>query len=177
MSEDTLGNLKKRFQIDEGILILLLILSLTGVIIIDFDPIDGFAYWMIMSFVFAACAIFLGWLQSKNRAQNFKIILREQSLHWMMSSIVVVCAFLVEKSDRIHPEDAGLVILLILSLACMIDGLRVGWRFSLVGLYLGISAVFAAFLEHFLWIEILIASFVVMISYVGQIWLDKKTQA
>ncbi|MCF6202298.1 MAG: hypothetical protein L3J59_01310 [Methylococcaceae bacterium] len=41
---------------------------------------------------------------------------------------------------------ASLVILLLLSLATMLDGLRIGWCFSQVGLYLGISSVIRCFL-------------------------------
>lgn len=176
MSDDILTTEKRRFHIEEALLILLLILSLVGIGITDFSPADGFAYWLIMVFVFASCAILIGWLQSKHRAEDFKAILREQSIHWATSFLVIGGAFLVEKSERILPEDAGLVILLILSLSTMLDGLRVGWRFSLVGLFLGASAVIAAFTEHFFWIEVLIALAIIGATIAWEFWSVKRAQ-
>lgn len=177
MSEDTQITAKRKFHIEEAILVLLLILSLVGIGITDFSPADGFAYWLIMVLVFAFFSILIGWLQSKHRAEDFKIILREQSMHWFTSLLVVGGAFLVETFGRIGPEDGGLVILLILSLATMLDGLRVGWRFSMVGLFLGVSSVIAAYTEHFLWIEILIAVFIVLGTILWELWMEKKAQS
>lgn len=176
MSENIIND-KKFFHFEEAVLILLLILSLVGIGITDFSPADGFGYWLIMVAVFVICAIFIGWRQSKYHVEDFKIILRKQSLHWFTTLLVVGGAFLVEKSGRLHPEDAGLVILLILSLATMLDGLRVGWRFSVVGLFLGVSAVIAAFTQHFLWIELLIAIVIVVMTILWEVWKAKRAQS
>ncbi|MCL7421510.1 MAG: hypothetical protein M8364_11460 [Methylobacter sp.] len=177
MSEDNLITPQRRFHFEEAILVLLLILSLVGIGITDFSPADGFGYWIIMVFVFALFAILIGWLQSKHRIDDFKKILREQSLHWLTSLLVVGGAFLVQKSGQISPEGAGLVILLILSLSTILDGLRVGWRFSLVGLFMGTSAVIASYTEHFLWIEILIAIGIVLLTILWEYWTEKRAQA
>jgi hypothetical protein len=170
MPEETI-NPKRKFQIEEGILILLLILSLTGIFINDFSPADGYGYWTLMVFVFAVFAIIIGWLQSKHRSEDIKIILSEQALHWTASLLVVGGAFLVQKAEG--ATDAGLVILLILSLSTILDGLRVGWRFSLVGLFLGTSAVIAAYTEHFFWIEFLIAILIVLATVLWEIWIER----
>ncbi len=174
MAEDTPMMAKSRFQIEEAILILLLILSLVGIGITDYSPADGYGYWLIMVVVFAVFAILIGWLQSKHRAEDFKLILREQSLHWSTSMLVVGGVFLIHQPGRIAEDDAGLVILLILSLATMLDGLRVGWRFSLVGLFLWISAIIAAYTQHFLWIELMIAILIVLGTIFFEYWLEKK---
>jgi hypothetical protein len=174
MSEDYPLTAKSRFQIEEAILILLLILSLVGIGITDYSPSDGYGYWLIMVVVFAVFGILIGWLQSKHRAEDFKLILREQSLHWSTSLLVVGGIFLIHQSGRIAEDDAGLIILLILSLATMLDGLRVGWRFSLVGLFLCISAIIAAYTQHFLWIELLIAIIIVGGTIFFEYWLEKK---
>lgn len=176
MSEDYLIPSKRRFHFEEAILVLLLILSLVGIGINDFSPADGLGYWIIMVFVFGLFGILIGWLQSKHNIDDFKKIVREQSIHWLTSLIVVGGAFLVQKSGRIDPESAGLVILLILSLSTILDGLRVGWRFSLVGLFMGTSAVVAAYTEHFLWIEILIAIGIVLITVLWEYWMEKRAQ-
>lgn len=177
MPEDTIITAKRKFHIEEAILILLLILSLVGIGITDYSPADGYGYWIIMVLVFALFAILIAWLQSKHRTSDFKKILREQSLHWATSLLVVGGAFLIQKSGRLAPENAGLVILLILSLSTILDGLRVGWRFSLVGLFMGVSAVIAAYTEHFLWIELLIALVIVAATILWEILLEKRAQA
>lgn len=167
-------NPRKKFQIEEAILILLILLSLGGIFINDFSPADGYGYWLIMVFVFALCAIIIGWIQSKHRTDDIKNILSEQLMHWGASLLVVAGAFLVQKADG--SPDKGLVILLILSLATILDGLRVGWRFSVVGLYIGTSAVIAAHTEHFFWIELLIALSIVLTTIFWEIWIVKRAK-
>jgi hypothetical protein len=175
MSEDSLITERKRFQIEEAILILLLILSLTGIAITDYAPSDGFGYWLIMVFVFALSAMFIAWLQCKQTtSKNIKEILRDQTLHWGTSLLIVAAAFLIQKSGRIDPLSAGILISLVLSLSTVLDGIRVGWRFSMVGVYLGISAVLSSYFEHSIWIEILIAVSIIICTILWEILQHKK---
>ncbi|MFU8789151.1 MAG: hypothetical protein ACNA7G_08975 [Methylobacter sp.] len=172
--EDTLITKKRRFHIEEAILILLLMLSLVGIGIMDYSPADGYTYWLIMVFVFCLFAIILGWLQSKHSSEDFKLIFREQSIHWATSLLVVGGVFLIHQSGRITQYDVGLVVLLILSLSTMLDGLRVGWRFSLVGLFLGAAAVVSIYTSYFLWMEIVIALVIVGITVLWELWQEKR---
>lgn len=165
---------KKLFHIEEGILILLLILSMVGIAITDYSPDDGYGYWIIMVFLFALLAILIAWLQSKHKMEDFKKILLEQSLHWSCSLSIVGAAFLVQKSGQMDAHSATIAILLVLSLATMLDGLRVGWRFSMVGIFLGSSAVVTAYTEHFIWIQLAIAVFIVMFTILWEIWMYKR---
>lgn len=175
MTEDILSTQKRRFHIEEALLVLLLILSLVGIGITDFSPADGYGYWIMMVLLFGLSAMIIGWLQSKHRSDDFKIILREQTMHWSASLLVVGGAFLILQSGRIAEAETGLIILLILSLSTILDGLRVGWRFSLVGLFLGIAAVIAAYSPHFLWIELGIAILIVTATVFWELWLEKNT--
>lgn len=177
MSEDSLITERRRFQIEEAILILLLILSLTGIAITEYAPADGFGYWLIMVFVFALSAMLIAWLQSKHRAIDFTAILREQSLHWGASMLIVGAAFLIQHSGRIDPASAGIMISLILSLSTILDGIRVGWRFSMVGFYLGISAVVASFFKHSIWIELLIAVTIVAGTILWEVWHYRRASS
>jgi len=177
MQEDILITEKRRFHIEEAILALLLILSLVGIGIMDFSPADGYGYWLIMVLVFCLFAMIIGWLQSKHRSEDFKIILREQSMHWATSLLVVGGVFLIHQTGRIAEKDAGLIILLILSLSTILDGLRVGWRFSLVGLFLGVAAVVSVYTPHFLWIELAIAIVIVLATISWELWMEKKAQS
>ena len=172
--EDTLITEKSRFHIEEAILVLLLILSLIGIGIMDYSSADGYSYWLIMVFVFCLFAIIIGWLQSKHRSEDFKLVFREQSIHWMTSLLVIGGLFLIHQSGRISQQDSALVVLLILSLSTMLDGLRVGWRFSLVGLFLCASAVVSIYTSHFLWMEMAIALLIVGATVLYDLWQEKR---
>ena len=177
MQEEQFISEKRKFQIEEAILILLLILSLAGIGITDFSPDDGYGYWLLMVLVFGLFAILIAWLQSKQHdVVDFAEILKEQFMHWSTSLLVVGGAFLLQKSGQLNKISASLVILLILSLATILDGIRIGWRFSLVGLFLGISAVVVAYYENFMWIEILIAITIVAATISWEIWMNKRAQ-
>jgi len=174
MQEDYTLSEKRKFHIEDGILIFLLILSISGVAIMDYSTDDGYGYWIIMVFVFALFAILIAWLQSKHQEGEFADIVKEQSLHWITSLLVVGGAFLLQKSDQLTAESASLVILLLLSLATMLDGLRIGWRFSLVGLYLGASSIIRAFYEPFIWIDSIIAILIVTATFLWEYWMNKR---
>jgi hypothetical protein len=177
MLEDTEFTAKRRFYIEEAILILLLILALIGVRITDYSPVDGYGYWMIMVFVFALFAIIIGWIQSRHRITDFKKILREQSIHWFTSLLVVEGVFSLQKSEHLSQADAGIVIMMILAQSTILDGLRVGWRFSLVGIFLGVSAIIAANTHHFFWIELIIAILIVAVTILIEVWQERRAQA
>ena len=177
MQEQAFISEKRKFQVEEGILIFLLLLSITGIAITDFSPDDGYGYWIIMVFVFAIFAITIAWLQSKHQVGEFKEIVKEQSLHWTTTLIVVGGAFLLQKADQLSADSASLVILLLLSLATILDGLRIGWRFSLVGLFLGTSAVIGAFYEQFLWIDIGTAVGIVILTFLWEYWKNKRANS
>jgi hypothetical protein len=176
MLEDSEITAKRRFYVEEAILILLLILSLVGVRITDYSPVDGYGYWMIMVFVFALFAITIAWLQSRHRLTDFKKILREQSIHWFTSLLMVEGIFSLQRSEHFTEANAGLVIMMILAQSTILDGLRVGWRFSLVGIFLGVSTIIAAHTHHFFWIEIIIAIFIVLGTILVEFWLEKRAQ-
>jgi hypothetical protein len=111
--------------------------------------VDGYGYWIIMVFVFALLAITIAWLQSKHRITDFKKILYEQSWHWLTSLLVVEGVFSLQKTEHLTQENAGLIIMMILAQSTILDGLRVGWRFGLVGIFLGISAIITENTHHF----------------------------
>jgi len=175
MQENTTISEKRKFQVEEGILILLLILSLTGTAISDYSPSDGYGYWLGMVFVFAFFAITIAWLQSKHKDGEFKEIVKEQSLHWATTLLVVGGAFLLHKAGQLSAGSASLVILLLLCLATILDGLRIGWRFSLVGLFLGSASIIRAFYEPFLLIDIVIAIFIIIATFLWESWMNKRT--
>ncbi len=177
MQEEQFISNKRKFQVEEAILIFLLFLSVVGISITDFSPDDGYGYWIIMAFVFALFAILIAWLQSKHRPGDFKEIVKHQCLHWATTLLVVGETLLLQKSGHIGSESSVLVILLLLSLATILDGLRIGWRFSLLGLFLGFSSVIAAFFEFFLLINIIVAILIIFFTFLAEYLITKRANA
>jgi hypothetical protein len=161
----------RHFSIEEAIFILLMILSLLGVVITDFSRQDGYGYWMIMVVVFGTLAIFVSWLQAKTSDNDFGEIVKEQGRHWLHTLIVVGAASLVIKSEI----SASLVILLILSLATMLDGMRIGWQFTLLGFFLAACAIIVSYVEHFILACIGLAVLVVIGTFVWGFWLNRQS--
>ena len=75
------------------------------------------------------------------------------------------CAvFVFSHTGRLTDDNTALVMLLILALATVLDGIRLGWLLSVVGTFLGITAVIAAYIDEFLWIILAIATAIVLIA-------------
>ena len=143
---------------EEAGLILMIFLSLVGIGVTDFSPDDGYWYWMIMILVFGVIAIITGFVEAKKGDQHLvKKILVVQVIHWSGSMLTVMGVFLLLNAGRLDYENSGLVILLILALTTFLDGIRLGWRFSMAGVFLGITAVIAAYIEEFMWIVLMLA--------------------
>ncbi|MGH8546998.1 MAG: hypothetical protein ACRERU_00020 [Methylococcales bacterium] len=92
----------------------------------------------------------------------------EQSLLWLGVALALGGALLLLQFERLTDQNAGLVILLILSLARYIDGLRIGWRFALVGNFLGLAAVSIAYTENFITLLFSIAAVTIAITVYSQ---------
>lgn len=174
MQDNSFEEHKRRFRLEEGLLILLLLLSLIGIAITNFSAEDGYGYWLIMVLVFALLAISISWLQSKNRDIDLGSIAKEQSLHWLSTVLIASGAFFLQKSGRLDEFSASLVVLLILALATMLDGIRIGWQFSLVGFFLAACAVIVAFVEQFMLACSGLAILIVAATIAWEIWMHKR---
>lgn len=149
-NDQTENNVRRYALFEDIIMILLIILSMIGIAILDFSPADGFYYWMAMVLFFGMAAMAISLAQSKRGKHMFQDIWVEQSMLWLGVFAALAGTYALEKADSLRPESTSQVMLLILSLACYIDGLRIGWRFSLFGNFLGLTAVAIAYLENFM---------------------------
>jgi hypothetical protein len=174
MQDDQSVDRRRRFQLEEGVFILLLILSLLGISITHFSPEDGYGYWLMMVLVFGILAIVITWLKSKKSETDFAAIVKEQTLHWSSSLIVVGGAFLLQKSGRLDETGASLVVLLILALATILDGIRIGWQFSLIGFFLGACAIIIAYIEQFMVAAISLAIVIIICTIFWEIRIHKR---
>ena len=133
-------------------------------------------YWMAMIFVFGLAAMIAGWHNARRHydprgeGNEVKELFKTQSLHWLGSLVTVVCLFSFVEAGHMSQEATGLMVLLILALTTYLDGIRIGWRFCLTGMYLATAAVAANFLENFMpWL------FVLAVVIIGiTIWREKR---
>ena len=79
-------------------------------------------------------------------------IVRVQGLHWFHTLIIVGISSLLNRSGQLTELSATLVILLILALATMLDGMRIGWQFSLLGFFLAACALIVVYIDEFIWV-------------------------
>jgi hypothetical protein len=147
---------KSAAPVEEIILIIMVIFCLLGIAVTDFSPQDAFMYWMAMIFVFGFAAMIAGWHNAKRHydpngeGNEVKELFKLQSLHWLGALVAVLCLFSFVEAGHMTQEATGLMVLLILALTTFLDGIRIGWRFSLTGIYLAAATVAANLLESFM---------------------------
>ena len=72
-------------------------------------------------------------------------------------------------SGGLQFESTGLMIVLVLALSAFLDGIHVGWHFSVLGILLAIVAVIVSYVEQYVWVIMVIALiFIVFTYYVGK---------
>jgi hypothetical protein len=163
----------RHFGLEQAIFIAMLLLSLLGMAITDFSRHDGYGYWLFMVIVFGMLSIFVSWLQSKRGEIEFSAIVKEQASHWLLTFLIVTAAFLVQKSGQLTETSASLVILLVLAMATMLDGRRIGWQFTLIGFYLAGCAIVIAYVEAFIWACSGLGIAVVIGTFLWNSWVIK----
>jgi hypothetical protein len=134
-------------------LIIMILFTLTGVAVTDDSPQDAFIYWMVMFVVFGATSIVAGWHSARlqvllGRKNAVKTLLREQFFHWSGALIIASALFSFGMADHMTQEVTGLMVMLLLALTTFLDGIRLGWRFCLTGLYLAVAVVASNLLEN-----------------------------
>lgn len=149
--------------VEEIVIILMIILSLVGIGVMRFSPTEGYWYWVVISLVFGLCAMLVGFVQTRQGRHAVRDIWIEQSLLWFGTVLALLGSLLLLLLGALNDQSAGLVIFLILSLATYIDGLRIGWRFALVGNFLGLAAVSIAYTEQFMLVLFSIAAVTITI--------------
>lgn len=155
-----------RFLNPERILfIALFVLCLGGIAVSDFSLQYGFWYWLVMVPVLGAAGIYDGWKEASRKGLVTKAFLARQILHWVAMLAVVFLVYVLQKTGRMNQADAGLVLLLALSLAVFLAGVHFNWRFAVLGVVLGASAAMAALVERYFWmmaISVVIGALIVV---------------
>jgi len=167
--------LKRLFGIYEITLIVLILLSIIGIGITDFSPADSHRYWFAMVPVFAGACLILEWSRARGKGQKWTAIVGAQLLLWLGLLLAVRLVYLLLHTGRLDNENTGLIILLLLALTTFFAGIHLGWRLFIVGIFLGVALIGAAYLEEFVWIFLIIAIVVVAIFLLWKYFTKGKT--
>jgi hypothetical protein len=155
--------LKRLFGLYEIIPIMLILLSIIGIGITDYSPANSRRYWLAMVPVFAGACLILEWSRARGRGQKWTTIVRTQLLLWFGLLLAVFLVYFLLHTGRLDNENTGLIILLLLALTTFFAGIHLGWRLFIVGIFLGLALIGAAYLEEFVWMFLIIALVVVAI--------------
>jgi len=143
----------------------LLVLAVIGVGITDYSPADAHRYWLFMIFICAAVAILGTLMQARGEDRRMNLSrLWVQLLHWGACIAAVLMTYALIHNGRLNNADAGLVILMLLSLSVFLDGAHLGRHFYLLGFFLGMMTLLMAYLEEFIWIILIISVFMTLIA-------------
>ena len=152
----------RRLSVPEYILLALMALAVIGVGITYFLPAKSYRYWVAMVPVFGIGCTSIEW--SRLRRQNLDTwkTVRNQLYHWFGVLVSVYLVHMLLNIQQLTKQNAGLIVLLVLALGTFLAGTQLGWRLFVLGAFLWIILVMAAYLQGSLWIMILIG--MVMIS-------------
>ncbi|GAB4355812.1 MAG: hypothetical protein ACPW60_15370 [Methylohalobius sp. ZOD2] len=163
---------KMTVWLDESVLIVLLLLSLAGIVISAYSSQGGYFFWLIMIPIFWLGAVLSSRAQARRTGESdvsIKTLLWFETLHWGGVLLAVIGVFVLRHMEIVDDVTAVLDILLVIALGTYLNGIRIGWRFSLIGVFLGTTAMLIAYVEQFLPLAVLIAiTFIVLSLYWGK---------
>lgn len=129
----------------------MLILAFVGLIITDISKEGAWEYWRAMTPIYALLSIGLSLHLRKNTDISIKTEIWQEILHWsgLIGSVYLISSFV--NMGFIGRFEAGLVILVLLSLATFLAGIYHDFLFFIIGLVLASFSLGAAFLNEYLW--------------------------
>ena len=164
-----------RIEAGAVILILLVLIAALGIGIMNFKARTGVWYWLGAAPVYAGINIYLSWSKVRKRGESEFKLIRNQVIHWSAFLGAIYLIYYLHQEGRMNYDDAGLVSILILSLATFLAGLDGDWRFCVLGVLLGFGVIGAAFFERYLWI-IAFAILLGGIALVAWLLIRKKSR-
>ena len=105
------GNQGRFLGIYEIVIIGLIVLSIIGIGITDFSPVDSYKYWVAMVPIFCGACLILEWSRVRGKGFKWTTILKTQLLQWAGLLVAVRLVFEMLHKGRLDNENTGLVIL------------------------------------------------------------------
>ncbi len=81
--------------VEEIVLFIVLTLSLIGMGITDFSPLESHRYWTLMIILFAFASIGLGWSKEEYQGKIVKELIVRQFIHWGATLVTVSGVYLL----------------------------------------------------------------------------------
>ncbi len=154
----------KAIRYDWYVLMALLFLSIVGVGITDASERYSHWYWTAMVPVFFSACLFVEWQASRKSGQSARSIITRQIQYWLGLLAGVYLTFFLREIGSLDNQTTGLILLLLFALTTFLVGVTMGWLFRLLGLFLGLSLYFVAYMEHFIQVLILL-SVLILVAY------------
>ncbi len=152
-----------KFPLELVTIVIALLLALLGIAITDYSPLKSYQYWASMLLFLVISGLAIGWSRARREDLPIAKTLAIQLVHWSATAFALGGIFLLLKAGRLNYEGTGLVMLNILGLATFLDGCRVNWRFSMIGVLLFVTSIIAAFLEEYLWVLLIFAGVIALV--------------
>ena len=140
------------FNPERILFLTLFALSLIGIGVSDFSLKFGFWYWLAMVPIFGGASIYDEWKERKIKGEGSGTLLSRQIFHWLAMVAAVYLVHVLQSTGRMNQADAGLVLLLALSLTVFLAGVHFNWRFAVLGVVLGATVAVAALVDQYFWI-------------------------
>lgn len=150
----------------EVLLVLIFVISGTGVAITDMSPDWGYWFWLALTPLLALTSLYSSWIRVRARGGSKLALLRTQIFHWLGLLGTLEVVFVLYSTNRINAAEAGQFSLLTVALATFLAGIHFHWHFTVLGIMLAVSTIFVAWIEASVWIVIPIATLLV----VGVLW-------
>jgi len=154
-----------QFFISEALLSLLLVLCFIGIAYTDASGRRSMDFWLWMVPVFAVAAIIMEWSHAIHKAKQDYNFIWQQALHWLAVFIALKVIFILLHIGRLPNDGASFVLITIMSLGTFLAGVYINWRFLLLGIFIALAAIFAAYLEAYMWVLIPIALVIIIIGF------------
>lgn len=162
---------KPSWHLNDVMLAVIVTLSLIGIIVNKFTPQDAFVYWLLMLILSGVAAIVTGWWEAREygyvKGHTGAELRKIQIYHWGGALAIALSLPLLMQTNRIDNESASLIVLLILAQTLFQDGIRIGWRFSLAGTYLGATALVEAYTSYYIYIMLPVAIALIYLNLGG----------
>jgi len=140
------------FNAERILFLTMFLLSLIGIGVSDFSMKYGFWYWLAMVPVFGGASVYNEWKAGRKKGEERSTLLGRQVFHWLALFAVVYLVHVLQSTGRMNQEDAGLVLLMALSLVVFLAGVHFNWRFAVLGVVLGATVAMAALVDQYFWI-------------------------
>lgn len=129
----------------------MILASVFGVILMQASQQYSWDYWQVLTLFFAALCIFLGCYHRSKKGKQILGTIFHEILHW---TGLLISVYLVTKMVTIGIMgrfQASLTVMLFLAFSTFLAGVYVVFPLMFVGAFIGISALFIAFFNEYLY--------------------------